>query len=273
MGVKTIGMLPEFLAKTGYKNPDDVENGPMQYRWDEPGVDVFRILLARPKLMEAMTSFFEGDSGNRPLWTTWFPIKEKLLNDPTRPLEENGVLYVDVAGGRGQDLLAFKQAFPEYPGKYHLFDLPHIAGDATLDLGDRVEKKAFNFFKDQVTPGMFVLVDRAVVADNGLGARLYFMKFILHDWSDERCLTILSNITASMKKGFSQLIIEDFILPVKGATILPAIWDMQMMTFMSAMERTERQWRVLLEKAGLEIEGFHLPPGDGTGIIVTKLKD
>jgi hypothetical protein len=99
------------------------------------------------------------------------------------------------------------------------------------------------------------------------------MKFIMHDWSDEKCLTILKNVTASMKKGYSTLIIEDFILPVKGCKLLPAMWDMQMMTFLSAMERTERQWLELLTKAGLEIEGFYQPPGDGTGIIVTRLKE
>lgn len=99
------------------------------------------------------------------------------------------------------------------------------------------------------------------------------MKFILHDWSDEKCLTILKNVTASMKKGHSTLIIEDFILPIKGCQLLPAMWDMIMMAMLSAMERTEAQWTELLSKAGLEIEGFHLPPGDGTGIIITTLKD
>jgi hypothetical protein len=74
-----------------------------------------------------------------------------------------------------------------------------------------------------------------------------------------------------MKKGYSTLIVEDFILPVKGASLLPALWDMEMMALLSAMERTERQWISLFEQAGLEIEGFYQPPGDGTGIIVLDL--
>ncbi|KAF2123875.1 S-adenosyl-L-methionine-dependent methyltransferase [Dothidotthia symphoricarpi CBS 119687] len=256
MGIKTMAMMPDFLAKTGYKNPDDQFHGPLQYRYESPGQDFFSILIARPALLEAFTSFFEGDKVGKPDWVDWFPVKERLLDDPTISLEKNGVLFVDVAGGRGQDLLAFKRRFPEYPGKYHLFDQPHIVRDHTLDLGDRVEKISFNFFQDQVTPG----------------ARLYYMKFIMHDWSDEKCLLILSNVTTSMKKGFSQLIIEDYILPTTGTTTLPAIWDMQMMTYLAAMERTEKQWRALLGKAGLSIEGFYQPPHDGTGIIVTELK-
>jgi len=99
------------------------------------------------------------------------------------------------------------------------------------------------------------------------------MKFIMHDWSDDQCLIILKNVTSAMKKGYSTLIIEDFILPITGCPLLPAMWDMQMMAMLSAMERNEDQWRQLLDKAGLEIEGLYPPPGDGTGIIVTKLRE
>lgn len=98
------------------------------------------------------------------------------------------------------------------------------------------------------------------------------MKFILHNWSDEKCLAILKNVTASMKRDYSQLIIEDFILPPTGATLLPTLFDMQMVTFLAGIERTEKQWCALLDKAGLIVDGFHQPPGDGTGIIVAQLK-
>ncbi len=97
------------------------------------------------------------------------------------------------------------------------------------------------------------------------------MKFILHDWNDELSLKLLRNVTAGMKRGYSTLIVEDFILPVKGAALLPAMWDIEMMSLLSAMERTEKQWRTLFEQAGLEIEGFYQPPGDGTGIIVLDI--
>lgn len=99
------------------------------------------------------------------------------------------------------------------------------------------------------------------------------MKFIMHDWCDEKCLQILNRVTSAMTKGFSLLVIEDFILPDTGCHELPAMWDMQMMAFLSAMERTRTQWRQLLDAAGMEIEGLYPPPGDGTGIIVAKLKE
>lgn len=194
-----------------------------------------------------------------------------MLDDLHRPIAPDSILYVDVAGGRGHDLLAFKRKFDHIPGKYYLFDVPHIVNHHTLDLGDRVQRVAFDFFQDQVISGTLHPYSPGK-PNQRLGSRIYFMKFVLHDWSDEKCLAILKNVTSSMKRGYSQLIIEDFILPPTGAALLPTLFDMQMITFLAGMEQTEKQWCVLLDRAGLIVDGFHQPPGDGTGIIVTQLK-
>ena len=50
------------------------------------------------------------------------------------------------------------------PGKYHLFGFPHIVNDLTLDLGDRVERVGFNFFRDQVTRVTFFSPDSISLA-------------------------------------------------------------------------------------------------------------
>jgi hypothetical protein len=55
------------------------------------------------------------------------------------------------------------------------------------------------------------------------GAYIYFMKFILHDWSDEQSLQILRHIHDAMTPGYSKLIIEEFILPEKDCPMLPAM--------------------------------------------------
>lgn len=256
VGMISMAKLPEYLEKNGYKNPGEQNSGPVQYALDIPEQSLWPYIAARPKLLNATHAFFEGDRGSRPVWVNWFPVQEKLLDDSSKPVNDDGILYVDIAGGRGHDLLDFRGKFSKYPGKYVLMDLPHVVEDETLDLPD-VDKRSFDFFQDQVVAG----------------ARLYYMKFILHDWNDELCLKLLRNVTAGMKKGYSTLIVEDFILPVKGASLLPAMWDMEMMCLLSAMERTEKQWSKLFEQAGLEIEGFYQPPGDGTGIIVLQLPE
>lgn len=149
-----MGKIPAYLAKTGYKNPDDQADGPLQYRYDAQGQDFYQILIARPNLLSAFSDFFEGDRGGRPDWVDWFPVREKLLDDLHRPITPDSILYVDVAGGRGHDLLAFKKKFGHIPGEYYLFEVPHIVNDHTLDLGDRVQCVAFDFFKDQVISSM-----------------------------------------------------------------------------------------------------------------------
>jgi hypothetical protein len=150
--MKPMAALPEYLEKNGYKNPDNVDDGPAQYGLGITG-SVWSYIASKPKLLNAMHSFFEGDRGSRPAWVDWFPVQQKLLSDPSKPVQEGDPLYVDVAGGRGHDLLAFKKKFPEQPGKYYLFDLPHVVNDETINLGPGVEKKAFNFFEDQPISG------------------------------------------------------------------------------------------------------------------------
>lgn len=105
-----------------------------------------------------------------------------------------------------------------------------------------------------------------------LGARIYFLKFIMHDWSDEDCLRILENVKFAMEEGYSYLVIEEFILPDEGCSLLPAEWDLMMMIYLCGMERTKSHWTSLLERADLAIEGFYNPPGNGQGIIVAELK-
>lgn len=147
--------LPEYLEKTGYQNPSNQDDGPFQYGFNTPKQNLFVVMSTRPKLLNSFSTFFEADRGSRPNWVDWFPVKQKLLDDPMKHVTNDDILYVDVAGGRGHELIAFKKKFSGYPGRYVLFDLPHVVEDQTLDLGEGVERKAFNFFEDKVIPGKY----------------------------------------------------------------------------------------------------------------------
>ena len=101
-------------------------------------------------------------------------------------------------------------------------------------------------------------------------ARCYYLRMVFHDWPDERCLEILKHLTASMKAGYSKVIINDIVLPDQGATRFAAQSDINMMTLLAAMERSETQWRRLLEQAGLEV--IKVWPGAGESVIEATLK-
>ncbi len=47
------------------------------------------------------------------------------------------------------------------------------------------------------------------------------------------------------------MLINDWVLPDKGASFQAAMMDMNMMANLAGKERTESQWKSLLDQAGL----------------------
>jgi hypothetical protein len=76
---------------------------------------------------------------------------------------------------------------------------------------------------------------------------------VLHDWDDERCLTILRKCRAAMDTT-ARLAIVEFVLPervTEDAALLPAaLLDLIMLAYAGNRERTESEFRSLLEQAG-----------------------
>jgi hypothetical protein len=93
------------------------------------------------------------------------------------------------------------------------------------------------------------------------GARVYYLRSILHDWDDSKALEILQHIQPAMKREYSKLLINEWIIPDEGAALYPSLLDINMMAMFSSMERTESQWRTLLHSAGFESSNFGQFPG------------
>jgi hypothetical protein len=85
------------------------------------------------------------------------------------------------------------------------------------------------------------------------------------------CADILGKTVQAMKKGYSKLLLNEFILPNEGCPLFPAGFDLQTMVMHAAQERTESQWRHLLSSVGLQVAKFWIPPGGGEGIIEAEL--
>ncbi|KAJ5579214.1 hypothetical protein N7450_008081 [Penicillium hetheringtonii] len=92
------------------------------------------------------------------------------------------------------------------------------------------------------------------------GAKAYFMRTVLHDWPDKQAKVILGRVRDAMSFD-SVLLISETLLPESGALLPSVISDMQMMGSFASLERTEYQWRVLLEDSGLELVHIWLPEG------------
>ena len=145
---------------------------------------------------------------------------------------------VDVGGGTG-NLLTTILAAQKGP-RGILFDLPHVGPEAMAliqqrGLTDRVTIQAGSFF-DSVPKG----------------GDAYLLSHIIHDWSEEQCLTILNHCRSAMKPGGRILIIE-MVLP-DGNTPHPGkLLDMMMLVGPGGQERTVSEYHALLAKAGLKI--------------------
>ena len=56
-----------------------------------------------------------------------------------------------------------------------------------------------------------------------------------------------------MHSGYSKLLINEFVVPDVEATWSITSMDWVMMALSAVKERTEKQWRALLEQAGLKV--------------------
>lgn len=56
-----------------------------------------------------------------------------------------------------------------------------------------------------------------------------------------------------MKRGWSRLLLQEWVIPSSGANFRATRTDIAMMALNSAKERTVAQWDILLAGAGLKI--------------------
>jgi hypothetical protein len=94
----------------------------------------------------------------------------------------------------------------------------------------------------------------------------YIMKMILHDWNDEECVKILSNIQKASPAGGRVLIIEH-VVPGPETPHFSKLFDIHMMCALTGRERTEKEYAALLEKAGLQYVQTHYPPSKSIGVV------
>lgn len=145
---------------------------------------------------------------------------------------------VDVGGATGNMLAAILARHAEPRGL--LFDRSHVVADAEQLLkahgvSDRVTVEAGDFF--QSVPS---------------GGDVYILSHILHDWSDDECLTILGNCRKAMNRD-GRLLIVEMVLPPGDAPHPGKILDMVMLVLVGGQERTEVEYGRLLDKAGFRL--------------------
>jgi O-methyltransferase domain/Dimerisation domain len=174
-------------------------------------------------------------------------------------------MVADLGGGGGSLILAVLELHP------------HLRG-MLVDLEASVEAAKPRFAVEKVSSRCeLIAVD--LMQSVPAGADVYMLKHVLHGRRDAEAITILKNCRAVIPKHGSLLIIE-FILPPLVSHADPQLEghlmsDLNMLAVTGGRERSEREWRTLLEAAGFNLTGVYPVGGDklmvrNVGVIEAK---
>jgi len=145
---------------------------------------------------------------------------------------------VDVGGGLGGFLLTLLRAHPHLRGI--VADLPQVAARAREHLtAQKMDHRC------TAAPADFFVSVPA-------GADAYLLSYVLHNWDDESCVTILSTCATAMPEGGRLLVVET-VLPPDDRPHQGKLLDLVMVTLTRGVERTALEYSQLAERAGLRL--------------------
>ena len=249
--IPNFARLPAYFRSTNHANPTDVSVFKYGQNTD---LSTFEWFAADPRRMEAFQNHMAGYGIGRPHWMDegFYPVSERLSG-----VAEDEVLIVDVGGATGHDLAEFQRKHPTMSGKLVLQD--QAVTISSIQKGDRpgIDCTAHDFFTEQPVKA----------------AKAYFMHSVLHDWNDENARKILTQTKKALRPGYSKILINENVVNNQGADWKITSFDWTMLAVAGACERTETQWRDLLESVGLRISGIWKGEGSTESLIEAVLGD
>ena len=141
----------------------------------------------------------------------------------------------DVGGGQGHLLCSLLVKYPHLKGA--VIELDSVIKNYDLLWAEKMGVKARCTY---VGGNMFSKVP---------AADAYIMKMILHDWSDDECVKILSNIYNAASENGTVLIAEHLV-PGPEEPHFSKLFDIHMMCVATGKERTVEEYADLLKKTG-----------------------
>jgi hypothetical protein len=199
-------------------------------------------LAARAKIygMEAF-DYLKTDSATAAIFDDAMTSMSALVGPVVAAAYDFGkwASLMDVGGGNGMLLAAILKAHAGLRGV--LADLPHAIARAADrgflagELASRSTMQPCDFFREVPS-----------------GCRACVMKHVIHDWDDERALTILANCRRAIPKDGALLLVE-WALPEGNAPSAGKFADVVMLLMTGGKERTVEEYRHLLDQAGFRL--------------------
>ncbi|KAI1164113.1 S-adenosyl-L-methionine-dependent methyltransferase [Nemania serpens] len=228
--------VPQFLKEVNYKsttNPNfcawNIAHATSEPPW--------KWLQSYPQLAKATGEWMAAHRDGLPTFLDAVNFEQEFVQDTT----DTTPLLVDVGGGVGHQCLAFRLRYPAIPGRVILQDLDNVVALA--------ESSPLPGFRDS---GIEAQVHDFFAPQPVKGARAYYLRNILHNFGDDDSRRILQGIKGSMTER-SVILIDDIVLSESGVPPTATQMDMTMLATQAARERSETEWRQLLEEAGLSL--------------------
>jgi SAM-dependent methyltransferase len=143
---------------------------------------------------------------------------------------------VDVGGGNGRFLETILEIYPEIQGT--VFDSAATIERNRLRAGSKPRRCSY------VAGDFFASVPQC--------GDLYFLCGVVHDWDDERALTILRNCRDAVS-ATGRLLLLETVVPENDSMHFSKILDLNMLAMSSGRERNRTEFHTLLATAGFRM--------------------
>ena len=173
------------------------------------------------------------------IFNQYMATSQSRFGSPFESYDFTGrTLVVDVGGGQGHVIAPIIKSSPGINGI--VYDLPQGITDTRAFLeaqgiDQRCKIVAGSFF-DSVPSG----------------GDVYLLSRILHDWPDDKARLILENCHKSIREN-GVLLLREHVIPEADAPSFGKQLDLTMLFMLGGAERTEKEWRKLLQDSGFAL--------------------
>jgi hypothetical protein len=145
---------------------------------------------------------------------------------------------MDIGGGQGTFLRNVLKFYPEL--KATVFDMP-----STVETAKRLPSGSKDCERLSFASGDFF-------TSVPPGADAHLLCGVIHDWDDDRAITILRNCRNAMD-GAGRLLLVEMVVPDSNATCFSKLLDLNMLVMTGGRERTKSEFGSLLDAAGYRL--------------------
>ncbi|KAK1474756.1 O-methyltransferase [Colletotrichum cuscutae] len=256
--VMTALKLPEYFEQYGRREPANRQHTPYAFSRGQPEKEIWEIHQENPAQVKRFMGVMEMVQSFIPLTGIYdFGWVETKLSE-----QHDRLLLVDVGGSKGHAIKAIMKENPFIPADRIVLQDRHEVIQQVVGLKDSgldgVHLQVHDFHEAQPVRSTFtcyrslarVREDQLTHAD----ALIYWIRRCLHDYGDDVCATMLTQLSNAMSSDSKVLIVE-YVLPSPPPPI-GAMTDFSMLGI-GGKERTANDWEVLVARSGLKIEKIH----------------